>query len=178
MKKLYSLLYASIFLFSMSIMASINTFASNEVAHFDSTRTSLKFKDSRTNKPFYNPAYNLGFEAFLSKVARIKVNNDLKSTKSSLSLKAENQKQLDNVKVYPNPISTQVNLSYTLNKEYLVTIKILDVLGQEVLTLLNQKIPAGEQTNSFNLSTKLNSGLYFLRVTAGSESVIKRISVL
>lgn len=88
-------------------------------------------------------------------------------------------KAIDLVRIYPNPVSTQLNVTYTLSKESLVTIKILDVLGNEVLTLLSQKASStGEQTNSFNVSSKLNSGLYFVKIVAGSETIIKRISVL
>ena len=54
----------------------------------------------------------------------------------------------------------------------------MDVLGNEILTLLSEHISAGEQTNSFNIASKLSSGFYFVRIVAGSESVIKRISIL
>ncbi len=87
-------------------------------------------------------------------------------------------KTLSNVKVYPNPIEDQINISYTLGKEANVTIKIMDVLGNEIATLLSQRLPAGEQNHSFTISSRLNSGYYFIRLIAGNETVIKRISVL
>ncbi|MRX45866.1 T9SS type A sorting domain-containing protein [Pedobacter puniceum] len=149
----------------------------------DTTKTTIKLKDSRPNRPIFLPPVAADFQSFMIKVSAIKSINTsnknltLKSNKS-INTNLDAQKPLDNVRIYPNPISTQINIAYTLSKENQVTVKILDVLGNEVVTLLSQKVAAGEQINSFNLNTKLSSGLYFVRVVAGSESVIKRISVL
>lgn len=97
--------------------------------------------------------------------------------KTSVS-KTESEKTLSDVKIYPNPITDQVNLSYTLRHDANITIRIMDVLGNPVVTLLQQRLPAGNQSNSFSLSNRLTSGFYFIRVTIGTESIIKRISVL
>lgn len=151
----------------------------------DSTKT-VYLKDSRPNRPKFDmKIINKDFESFMLKMSAVKTSpfSTNKSTtpsasKTNVSLDNQNQKPIDNVKIYPNPVSTQINLSYTLAKENMVTIKILDVLGNEVATLLSQKVSAGDQINTFNLTTKLNSGLYFVRIVTGTESIIKRISVL
>lgn len=91
---------------------------------------------------------------------------------------AENEKLLSNVKVFPNQISDQLSLSFKLNKDSNVSIKVMDALGNEVTTLLSQRLNAGEQTNTFNLGNKLNQGFYFIRVVAGTETIVKRIEVL
>lgn len=87
-------------------------------------------------------------------------------------------KPIDNIRIFPNPVSTQINISFTLSKNNQVVIKILDVLGNEILTLLNQKMEAGEQSNSFILNSKIPTGFYFVRIVTGNDAVIKRISVL
>lgn len=87
-------------------------------------------------------------------------------------------KALSNVKVFPNPVEDQINISYSLSKDANVTVKVMDVLGNEIATLLSQRLPAGEQNHSFAITTKLNSGYYFIRVIAGNETIIKRVSVL
>lgn len=87
-------------------------------------------------------------------------------------------KLLNDVQVYPNPITDQINVKYVLSRNALVTVKIMDVLGNEVVTLLSQRIGSGEQSFSYSLNNKLARGFYFIRVVAGTESVIKRISVL
>ncbi len=88
-------------------------------------------------------------------------------------------KLLTNVQVYPNTITDQINIKYTIARNSIVTIKIMDVLGNNVATLLSDRVDSGERLVSTNLlTTKLTSGFYFLRVMVGTESVIKRITVL
>ena len=87
-------------------------------------------------------------------------------------------KLLVNVQVYPNPVTDQINLKYELSRSASVTIKIVDVLGSDIITLYSQREEAGEKTFNYSLNSKLTRGFYFIRVVAGTESVIKRISVL
>lgn len=82
------------------------------------------------------------------------------------------------LKIYPNPVVEQLNISFRLEKEAILSIKITDLLGNEIVTLTNEKAAYGEQTKTFNMPTKLTSGIYFLRIVAGGEPIIKRISVL
>ncbi|WP_428330181.1 T9SS type A sorting domain-containing protein [Mucilaginibacter sp.] len=86
-------------------------------------------------------------------------------------------KLLNNVQVYPNPVTDQINLKYDLSRYSNVNIKIMDVLGNDIITLFSQRVEPGEKTFSYPLNNKLNRGFYFVRVVAGTESVIKRISV-
>ncbi len=87
-------------------------------------------------------------------------------------------KLLTDVEVFPNPITDQINVKYVLSRNAIVTVKIMDVLGNDVITLLSQRIGSGEQSFSYPINNKLSRGFYFIRVVAGTESVIKRISVL
>ena len=87
-------------------------------------------------------------------------------------------KLLTDVQVYPNPITDQINIKYMLSRNAIVTVKVMDVLGNDVITLLSQRIASGEQTFSYPVNNRLSRGFYFVRVVAGTESVIKRISVL
>lgn len=82
------------------------------------------------------------------------------------------------IRVYPNPVDDQINLTLRLEKESNISIKIMDLLGNEVVTLSNERLSAGEQTKTFTIPNKLNSGIYFLRFVAGTETIVKRISVL
>jgi hypothetical protein len=87
-------------------------------------------------------------------------------------------KLLNDVQVFPNPITDQINIKYSLSRNALVTVKVMDVLGNDVITLISQRISSGDQNFSYPLNNKLQRGFYFVRVVAGTESVIKRISVL
>jgi hypothetical protein len=87
-------------------------------------------------------------------------------------------KLLNNVQVYPNPITDQINLKYDLSRYSYVNIKIMDVLGNDIMTLFSQHLEPGEKNFNYPLNSKLTRGFYFIRIVAGTESVIKRISVL
>lgn len=90
----------------------------------------------------------------------------------------KNAKILTILKVYPNPVNDQININLRLDKETMLTIKITDLLSNDVITLLNERTPAGEQTKTFTIPNKLNTGMYFLRIVAGGEPKVMRISVL
>ncbi len=88
-------------------------------------------------------------------------------------------KLLTIVKIYPNPVEDQLNIILSIGKDGTqTTIKIIDLLGNEVATLSNERLNAGEQTKTFTIPSRINAGIYFLRVIAGTESQVKRISVL
>ncbi|MNU00497.1 hypothetical protein D3C86_1825280 [compost metagenome] len=65
-----------------------------------------------------------------------------------------------------------------MDRESNLSVKIMDLLGNEIVTLANERIPAGEQTKSYTIPNRLNAGIYFLKIMSGNETVVKRISVL
>ena len=88
-------------------------------------------------------------------------------------------KLLSNVQVYPALITDQINLKYIVSRNTNVTIEIMDILGNNVARLFSDRVEFGEKTYKSNMAVnKLTSGFYFLRVKAGSEAVIKRITIL
>lgn len=86
-------------------------------------------------------------------------------------------KLLQSVDVFPNPTSDQLNFKFTLAHNSNVTIKIMDVLGNEVLNVVQERFETGEQKYTVSIANKLARGFYFARINAGTESVIKRISI-
>lgn len=103
--------------------------------------------------------------------------NNSTVTRNSLN-KFDQDKLLSNVQVFPNPITDQINMRYYVSKSSNVSIKIIDLLGNEVITLFSQKVDPGEQKFTFNLNNKLSSGFYFIKMMVGNEAVMKRISIL
>ena len=99
------------------------------------------------------------------------------SSSTSISVAEESDKVITNVKVFYNPIAEQVLLTFKLSQQQNVSIKVMDALGSEVLNLMNGRLDAGSQNLSFDTNGKLTTGFYFVRVTSGSETVVKRISV-
>ncbi|MBC8044446.1 MAG: T9SS type A sorting domain-containing protein [Rhizobacter sp.] len=69
---------------------------------------------------------------------------------------------------YPNPFNPNTLISYQLPTNSEVQLKIFDVLGREVQTLVSERKAAGNHTVSFN-GARLASGIYFYRLTARSS---------
>ena len=98
---------------------------------------------------------------------------------AKINLARPDDKLLTNVQVYPNPVTDQViNIKYTVSRNAYVNVNVMDVLGNNVLTLFSQRVEFGDQNFTYNISNKLSRGFYFVRIVVGTESVNKRISVL
>ena len=78
---------------------------------------------------------------------------------------------------YPNPFNSFTTIKYSLQKEEQVIIKVYDLLGREVVTLVNGYKKAGKYSKIFDAS-KLSSGLYFYRMIAGNFSETKKMILL
>ena len=78
---------------------------------------------------------------------------------------------------YPNPFNPTTTISYQLSANSKVTLKIYDVLGNEVASLVNEEKPAGRYSVNFN-GSKLASGVYFYRMQAGSIVETKKLILL
>ena len=77
---------------------------------------------------------------------------------------------------YPNPFNPSTTINFSLAVDSKVSLKIFDVLGQEVATLVNGQLAAGSQQVSFDASS-LNSGVYFYRIDANGNDGQKFSSV-
>ncbi|MBI5214966.1 MAG: T9SS type A sorting domain-containing protein [Ignavibacteriae bacterium] len=76
---------------------------------------------------------------------------------------------------YPNPFNPTTTISFDLPKDELVTLKIFNILGQEIVTAINNsEFKAGHHSLSFN-TTDWSSGVYFYKLTAGSFSDMKKM---
>lgn len=71
---------------------------------------------------------------------------------------------------YPNPFNPLTNISYSIPNSYFVTLKIYDLLGKEIQTLVNEFQQAGTYSLTFD-SSELSSGIYFYRLGVGSNFV-------
>jgi len=71
---------------------------------------------------------------------------------------------------YPNPFNPATTISYQLSAYSKVTLKVYDILGREVATLVNKEQPAGKYKVNFNAGS-LSSGVYFYRISANSNKM-------
>ncbi|MFA7421964.1 MAG: T9SS type A sorting domain-containing protein, partial [Melioribacteraceae bacterium] len=70
---------------------------------------------------------------------------------------------------YPNPFNPTTTINYELPKDGMVTIKVYDIIGKEVATLVNEQKSAGYYKVDFNAS-KLTSGVYIATIQASGFS--------
>ncbi|MBE0572306.1 MAG: T9SS type A sorting domain-containing protein [Ignavibacteriaceae bacterium] len=78
---------------------------------------------------------------------------------------------------YPNPFNPATTIIYQLPTEGQVSLKIYDMLGNEVATLVNEMKTAGEYQVDFNAAA-LSSGIYFYRLQAGNFVETKRMMLM
>jgi uncharacterized membrane protein YgdD (TMEM256/DUF423 family) len=94
---------------------------------------------------------------------------------------------------YPNPFNPATKIKFTIpaletrhgSSRQMVTMKVFDILGNEVATLVNEELPAGEyevdfhsndnSDQSFRLVRNLSSGVYFYKLIAGPFSETKKM---
>ena len=79
---------------------------------------------------------------------------------------------------YPNPFRAETEISFRLSVAEHVTLRVFNVLGAEVATLLDEYRAPGIHTVKFNTGTnKAGSSVYFYQITAGSSTLLKKMMV-
>ncbi|GIK22425.1 MAG: hypothetical protein BroJett005_18390 [Ignavibacteriota bacterium] len=78
---------------------------------------------------------------------------------------------------YPNPFNPETVISYQISVSSDVTLKVYNILGNEIATLVDEEKPAGKYVVSFDGRT-LTSGIYFYRLQAGSLAQTKSMMLI
>jgi hypothetical protein len=78
---------------------------------------------------------------------------------------------------YPNPFNPITKIKYQIPEQVFVTIKVYDVLGKEIATLVNEEKPNGNYEVELD-AKELASGIYYHRITAGNFSQTKKMVLL
>ncbi len=83
--------------------------------------------------------------------------------------------------IYPNPSRERVSVDYQVANDQRVQIRIYDVLGRRVKTLVDRHRSAGSHSTSWNTrsgSERVSSGTYFVRMKTNSTSVTRRVVIV
>jgi trimeric autotransporter adhesin len=81
-----------------------------------------------------------------------------------------------NLSLYPNPATSELNISFNLEKVSHVNLQLYNSLGQLVKTISDKKLHAGE--NKINFSTEtLPAGVYYLQLKVDEETVIRKVII-
>ena len=78
---------------------------------------------------------------------------------------------------YPNPFNPTTKISYQIFKRGFVSLKIFDVLGNEIATLVSEEKTAGEYEVNFS-GLSLSTGIYFYRLQSGGYSITKKMTLV
>lgn len=78
---------------------------------------------------------------------------------------------------YPNPFNPSTSISFAIPRAGMTSLKVYNVIGQEVATLLDEYKEAGNYQVTFN-GSRLSSGVYFYRLESGSMSVVKKMMMI
>lgn len=79
---------------------------------------------------------------------------------------------------YPNPFNPATTIEYSLPKSGQVILKVLDVSGREITTLVNEYKSAGNHTVNYTTASSLSSGVYFYQVSAGGMIQTKKMLLM
>ncbi|MCX6165285.1 MAG: T9SS type A sorting domain-containing protein [Ignavibacteriae bacterium] len=78
---------------------------------------------------------------------------------------------------YPNPFNPTTNIKYQIAKNSFVTLKIYDVLGKEIVTIVNENQTPGSYSIDFN-ATQYPSGIYFYKIYADNFTDVKKMILM
>jgi len=116
----------------------------------------------------------LGIPAFYILGLETKLTDEIVT---SVQSEEQNPVAFSLVQNYPNPFNPSTVISYQLPENGTVTLKVYDVLGNEVATLVNEEKPAGLYELTWNAES-LPSGVYFYKLQAGSFIETKKMILL
>lgn len=144
------------------------------------TTTNNYFIDSEM---FYAPTGGLVHSHY--KIRAIDLNNHYSDYSSEVTARTEplnkefvnnvNHNELKNsITNYPNPFNPLTKIIYSITQDGLVTIKIYNVLGKEISTLVNESKSAGIYETEFN-ATQLPSGMYIYKIQSGNFTDVKKM---
>jgi hypothetical protein len=78
---------------------------------------------------------------------------------------------------YPNPFNPATKINYSIPKQGLVMLKVYDIFGREVKTLVNDVLTSGDYTVEFE-GSNLSSGIYFYKLKSGNFSETQRMVLI
>jgi hypothetical protein len=78
--------------------------------------------------------------------------------------------------IYPNPAKGYSNLAFNLNSEGNVEVTLYNLLGENINTLQNGKMTAGQHLITFSTAS-LQPGVYFVKYITDNQSITKRLVI-
>ena len=145
------------------------TYYLNDV--YNDSSSAVSFSGGSLNLTVTLPAYGSAVYILSDSLIKLSVPASVKSGEGRLP----DQFVLE--QNYPNPFNPATIISYQLPRTSHVTLRVYDILGREVATLADGREDAGTHSVMFD-GSRLSSGVYFYRLTAGSFSDVKKLMLI
>jgi hypothetical protein len=116
---------------------------------------------------------NISGQGLFSPVSHFRTINQIGINQISSEIPAE-YKLYNN---YPNPFNPTTNIKYQITKNKFTTLRIYDILGREIFTLVNEIQNAGTYEVQFN-SNELSGGIYFYTIRSGDFTDTKKMLLI
>jgi endoglucanase len=78
---------------------------------------------------------------------------------------------------YPNPFNPSTTISFSLPSKSIVSLKVFDLAGKEVASIVSQELSAGKYSRQWN-AANMSSGIYFYQLQAGTYTETKKLVLL
>jgi Secretion system C-terminal sorting domain len=78
---------------------------------------------------------------------------------------------------FPNPFNPSTTISFSIPSKSFVSLKMFDIMGREVATIVAEEMSAGSYSRQWN-AANMSSGIYFYRLQAGSFTGTKKLILL
>ncbi|NQT35101.1 T9SS type A sorting domain-containing protein [bacterium] len=85
--------------------------------------------------------------------------------------------QFSIISIYPNPFNSSSTITYSLPVADQITVRLYDIHGRQVLTLIDQNRPAGEHNLTLN-GSDLSAGIYLCRFKFGKQILVRKIILI
>ena len=153
-----------------------NTFTNFIVSTSSFSPSSGEFFGDYTNITAYNGRVRPIWARLAGTLSVLTALVDFTTGESNLSTSIPDKYSLK--QNYPNPFNPSTTISYSLTENTFVSLKIYNLMGQEIATLVNMDKPAGNYSLNFDAKEySLPSGVYFYKLNAGDFSDTKKMIV-
>ena len=131
--------------------------------------------NSVSPKYYYFTDQNIGGSKFTYRLKQIDNDGSYKySDKIEIDISPDKFELYQN---YPNPFNPSTTIKYSIPEKSFVSLKVYDILGNEITTLVNKEQPIGYHYVDF-YAPALSSGIYFYRLKTGSYFKTKKMIIL
>jgi hypothetical protein len=155
------------------------------------------WKDERVMVSCYQPDNHFLLKRVLEEISNIKIGNDeiwgirnydrIWGIKNDLSTGINNKQITEIIKFelfqnYPNPFNPKTTIKFSLEKTEQISLKIYNVLGQEIITLIDNELVAGKHSISWDgknsTGQPVGTSVCFAKLISGRKSQIKKMLLL